>query len=60
MKRFYFFLLQGGNFWSFDAFSRKVQVLVQLPSTTSDTELDYDHQKANTRVTSRVPGRFKT
>ena len=56
MKRFYFFLPQGGNFWSFDAFSRKVQVLVQLPFTTSDTELDYDHQKANARVTSRVPG----
>ena len=36
------------------------QVLVQFLFTSSETEIDYYHQKVNVRNVSRVAERFKT
>ena len=44
----------GQNIW------RLAHSLTQLFFTTSETELDYYHQKVNVRVASRVVERLKT
>ena len=44
----------GQNIW------RLFHFLAQFLFTTSETELDYYHQKMNVRVASRVAERLKT
>ena len=41
-------------------FCRLFHVLAQFPFTTSETELDYYHQKVTVPVTSQIAERFKT
>ena len=40
----------------FDTF----HILAQFPFTTSESELDYHHEKVNLRVASRIAERLKT